>query len=191
MIEKWTDVYNLFIMVKDGLFEQDYALKKVFIDLVEKDGLRSLSVVELVKKASISRSTFYSHYSGIYGVFESIASEIASRLCEIYDKFEFREYKKALIEICYFVKNNQRVFKILLTKTGSEFSYVMINLFKKKINLNELINQMNTGDSFSSYFLTFIINGSLGVFTEWIVRGCQDDPQFIIDTFIATIKATI
>ena len=42
----------------------------------EKKELSKITVSELVKRANINRSTFYSHYDDIYGVAEEYENEL-------------------------------------------------------------------------------------------------------------------
>lgn len=52
-------------------------IRKTFAEMLsEKKEIRKISVSELVKRANINRSTFYSHYNDIYGVAEDYENEL-------------------------------------------------------------------------------------------------------------------
>ena len=50
-------------------------LKKIFIDLLKKKPIQTISVTELCRLADINRSTFYLHYCDIYALLEDIESD--------------------------------------------------------------------------------------------------------------------
>ena len=74
-------------------------IKKAFAELInEKKELSKITVTELVKKAEITRSTFYTHYDDIYEVvneyqletIELLVSDdkILNSIQDIYDYFD-------------------------------------------------------------------------------------------------------
>lgn len=96
-------------------------IKKTFAELMnEKKELNKITVTELVKKAEITRSTFYTHYDDIYEVvndyqletIELLVSDdkILNSIQDIYDYFN---------EIFECLKKNEDIYKMLLVSNGS------------------------------------------------------------------------
>ena len=57
-------------------------IKKSFAELInEKKQLSKITISELVKKANITRSTFYTHYDNIYQVAEEYQMQTIELLC--------------------------------------------------------------------------------------------------------------
>lgn len=95
-------------------------IKKTFAELMnEKKELNKITVTELVKKAGITRSTFYTHYDDIYQVandyqletIELLVSDdkILNSIQDIYDYFD---------EIFESLKKNEEIYKMLLVSNG-------------------------------------------------------------------------
>ncbi len=59
------------------------AIRKAFNELVQDKDISAISVSELVKKASITRSTFYMYYSSVLDVRDEIEQEIFVNLDRI------------------------------------------------------------------------------------------------------------
>lgn len=96
-------------------------IKKTFAELMnEKKELNKITVTELVKRAGITRSTFYTHYDDIYEVvndyqletIELLVSDdkILNSIEDIYNYFD---------EIFNCLKKNEDVYKMLLASNGT------------------------------------------------------------------------
>lgn len=96
-------------------------IKKTFAELMnEKKELSKITVTELVKRANITRSTFYTHYDDIYEVVNDYQLETIELLVsddkilhsieDIYNYFD---------EIFECLKKNEEIYKMLLVSNGS------------------------------------------------------------------------
>ena len=96
-------------------------IKKTFAELMnEKKELSKITVTELVKRAEITRSTFYTHYDDIYEVVNDYQLEtiellvnddkILTSVKDIYSYFD---------EIFDCLKKNEDIYKMLLVSNGS------------------------------------------------------------------------
>ena len=120
-------------------------IKKTFAELMnDKKELSKITVTELVKKAGITRSTFYTHYDDIYDVINDYQLEtiellvsddkVLNSIQDIYNYFD---------EIFECLKKNEEIYKMLLVSNGSlifleqlkklagkKIYYAMQNIFK-------------------------------------------------------------
>lgn len=96
-------------------------IKKTFAELMnEKRELNKITVTELVKRADITRSTFYTHYDDIYEVvndyqletIELLVSDdkVLESIQDIYNYFD---------DIFDCLKKNEEIYKMLLVSNGS------------------------------------------------------------------------
>lgn len=96
-------------------------IKKTFAELMnEKKELNKITVTELVKRADITRSTFYTHYDDIYEVvndyqletIELLVSDdkVLDSIQDIYNYFD---------DIFECLKKNEKIYKMLLVSNGS------------------------------------------------------------------------
>lgn len=96
-------------------------IKKTFAELMnEKKELNKITVTELVKRAEITRSTFYTHYDDIYDVINDYQLEtiellisddkVLNSIQDIYNYFD---------EIFECLKKNDEIYKMLLVSNGS------------------------------------------------------------------------
>lgn len=85
------------------------------IILNEKNDLNSITVTDLIKKAGISRSSFYTHYTSINDLVESIQDETLNVLSNDITNFnnidDIYNYIDKIFEI---LKNNEFFYKSIL-----------------------------------------------------------------------------
>ena len=85
------------------------------IILNEKNDLNSITVTDLIKKAGISRSSFYTHYTSINDLVESIQDETLNVLSNEITNFnnidDIYNYIDKIFEI---LKNNEYFYKSIL-----------------------------------------------------------------------------
>lgn len=107
-------------------------IKENFIDLLfEKGDIRKVKVTELVKRANIDRTTFYSHYDNIYALAQDFEDEfldlIDSEINNINsydDLFSFYDKLKNI------VKTGENRYKMV---ANSNFNFHFYNNTNKKI----------------------------------------------------------
>lgn len=116
-------------------FKTKALIKDTFIQmLAEKKELSKISVTELVQKANINRSTFYSHYDDIYCVAEEYENDIIDTFYNTWEKVNSNNFEKFLDSFFGFIEENDHKFKMLCTSNEVFFSIARLNeLFKKKL----------------------------------------------------------
>lgn len=67
-------------------------IKTAFFDLMEEKNIHKISVSEIVRKADISRATFYLHYLDIYDLLKKTETDIIEQVLEEIAKFDESTY---------------------------------------------------------------------------------------------------
>ena len=96
-------------------------IKKTFAELMnEKKELNKITVTELVKRADITRSTFYTHYDDIYEVINDYQLETIELLVSD-DKIlnSVQDICNYFDEIFACLRKNEDIYKMLLVSNGS------------------------------------------------------------------------
>ncbi len=136
-------------------------IKKTFAELInEKKQLSKITVSELVKKANLTRSTFYTHYDNIYQVAEEYQMQTVELLCNedliLNTKQDILNYFDN-IYVC--LKENEDTYKLLLNaKDSLPFLYKLKNIASDKI-YKALIN--NSNDNCLDHTISFFMDGMI------------------------------
>lgn len=130
-------------------------IKNTFIELVnEKKSLNNISVTDLVKKASINRSTFYTHYDNIYDVAKDLESETINLLID--DDDDINDIEKYFDKVVFFLKQNENTYQILLSSNEPHLFLNKLNkLLNKKLKTFLRFNNI----SYSDLTINFFVDG--------------------------------
>ena len=88
--------------------------------LYEGNDLNNITVTDLINKAGISRSSFYTHYDSIYDLVEYLQNEtldnLSSDISNFNDITDIYNYIDKIIEI---LKNNEYFYKSILNSSDA------------------------------------------------------------------------
>lgn len=150
-------------------------IREAFAELLkEKEDLNKITVKEIIDRADISKSTFYSHYDDIYNVVEEFESEIVSVIIKatneyiISHKDDFLPYIDKIIAT---LKENESLYKMILS---SHFPVHFIEKLKRICNqyINKDINLKALSEEPNKRMaqIDFITNGTINLVVDYF-RG--------------------
>lgn len=92
-------------------------IKKSFALLLEeKKDLNKITVTDLVNKALITRSSFYTHYENIYDVAKEISDEALDMLVNNINELQNLDSINLYFdELFFYLKNNSEIYKMILS----------------------------------------------------------------------------
>ena len=159
-------------------------IKKVFAELInEKKQLDKITVTELVKRADLTRSTFYTHYDNIYEVAHDYQLQTIELLCnddlKLYSKQDIIDYFDNIIQC---LKENEETYKLLLSADES-----LLFLEKlKKIASQKIYDALKDDykDNFLSLNISFLMNGIL----MELLRYFRNESQYTLDDLLFNMK---
>ena len=147
-------------------------IREAFLALLEERELDKITVVDIVNRADVTRSTFYVHYPDIYGIVEEIQNEIISRHLEEFSKIEYRtmlhDPVPYLKSVAAMLEENSLLFK----KMGRGIQTAQYMLVLQKTILEDTVNRSDVPDevrdpSAFSIRVHFFLAGILNTFQQW------------------------
>lgn len=147
------------------------ALKNALIDLIEeKKDVENITVNELVIKADIAKSTFYSHYDDIYDLVQEFQDEVISRLNEIISNLslEAASFEKAFDLVVDYLKENEEVFtKVVMASTPIFFieklKHILVKQVFNRVSYSILKENINVRDA----QIRFFANGAVDLVIDY------------------------
>lgn len=136
------------------LIKENFALL-----LKEKKKLKNITVTELVKRANITRSTFYTHYDSIYDVADDFQEEALDLLDISTRKFQFLEDIDYYFDYVFeFLKENEYIYTLILSSNEPLlFTNRLTKIMNKK--LYNILENYNISDL--ELNITFFLNGCI------------------------------
>ena len=159
-------------------------IKKTFAELIhEKKELNKVTVTELVKRANLTRSTFYTHYDNIYEVAQDYQLQTISLLCNddliLYSKDDIKNYFDNIIEC---LKKNENIYKLLLSANESLLFLETL----KQIAGHKIYDALKFSNH-SKYLeldISFFMNGIILEFLKYF----RDESNYSLDEILFNIK---
>ena len=164
-------------------------LKDAFLELYANNGMLSITVGAVTKKAGYNRSTFYNHYDDLHSMLEEIESTVIEQVQikmsgifsngipeDISSVFPlalsaFEEYSNTLYALLG--ANGDAAFRQKLRKTVKER---FLKMLQGHIDVEQL-----------EYILTFIISAGLGLIEHWY----ETDKKYSTEDFLKLSHALL
>lgn len=153
-------------------------IKETFAELMnEKKELSKITVTELVKRADITRGTFYTHYDDIYDVANDYQLETIDLLVSddniLYNKDDVLSYFSDIINC---LKENEKTYKMFLSSTEP---LLFLDKLKKLASQKILFALQNDAlqNDYLELDVSFFING---IMTE-LLKYFRDESDYNLD----------
>lgn len=162
-------------------------IKKAFAEEIEEKGeLKRVSITTLVKKADITRGTFYSHYDNIYDVARDIQNEtidvLFSNIKNLTSINDVNEYFDNVMN--YFNSNKEIYFMLLKSDDVLMFTERITRLMQK--NIYDYLDNRNIENL--SLNITFFIDGCINLiiryFRKQIDASLDEICEYMKNTFV-------
>lgn len=159
-------------------------IKTTFAELIqEKKSLSKVTVTELVKRANITRSTFYTHYDDIYDVSRDYELETIALLISdekiLYSKENILNY---FDEIIACLKKNEEIYKMLLSANETIFFLEKL----KKMAIEKIFSALKNINS-SPYLELDVCFFMDGVFAE-LLKYFREQSDYSLEELLENIK---
>lgn len=147
------------------------AIKEAFADLVnEKKDIHKITVIELINRADIAKSTFYLHYSDIYDVAQEFENELLETLSYIISNTNSNidSFEKSLNLALEFIKENEKIYRKILNSSASfyfieKLKCILVQQVFNKIDLPFLSKNLNIRNA----QIRFFANGSIDLVVDY------------------------
>lgn len=147
-------------------------IKRVYSELIhEKKDIKKITVKEIVERAGISKSTFYTHYGNIYDVSIDFESEILSVVENLLNEYSnnnrvgFVEYFNKLLNI---MKENEELYKNILTaEIPGQFIEKLKEILKQAILKDNYTKTLSTDLNKKQIQATFLANGLIYMLVDY------------------------
>ena len=163
--EKIMDRNQKFIKTKNKI-------EKAFIELIDEKGFEQVSVSDICDRASLNRTTFYTHYFNINDLLEKLENE---KMMELTNRFTDKELNNNFEKIraaLSFVKENKSFYKIYFRMTPN--LNILDNYVPPKFYYDYMNIPKNISKEDYDICVSFFKFGLAGLMIKWIEGGCKE-----------------
>lgn len=147
-------------------------IERAFMELLQHDDLRHITVLQVCQHASVNRSTFYANYDDIYALADTILDDLEANLSIIYhDEIEQGFNSNDFLKLFRHIYDNQILYRTYF-HLGGDARYQMVRYDKR-------LAERYFDDRFIDYHAEFFRSGLTAILKKWLDDGCQETPEEI------------
>lgn len=147
-------------------------IRKAFLELLEEKTMEKITVRDIVNRADLNRSTFYTHYPDIYGIVEELQQEILERNMKEFSGIEYRSILQDpmpyLQSIAAMLQENWALFHKLGNSIQSNHQWDIYRRFLEEsvVSQSDIPEEIRNSPIFSAR-VHFFMGGILNMFQQW------------------------
>ena len=151
-------------------------IKQSLIELMHEKPFNEIKIKDITERADLNRGTFYLHYIDIYDLLNSIENEILETLEKLLLAYHSNTLQIScfdlLKEVFSYIETNRDLFEALLNSQVEEAFLTKLQALIKTLGLELMqTTYKDTSLPHYTYFLSFVLNGVLGVTEQWFKNG--------------------
>ena len=161
-------------------------LASALIELLKEQSFINITVSSLVRKAGVSRASFYRNFGTTSDVMDYILDNFISRLLSIalpvIDSTDERKWREFLFQLIYFLRSSENNY----IQMRSDNMALLFNNFISKAR--EVRQSFSPRSKEETRILTAKLALISGVLTDWKENGMQESTEEIVDFIMSCIR---
>ncbi len=154
------------------------------LDLMDKQDFNGISISAIVKRAGVSRQSFYRNYSTKEDVIIEIEETILNRFAASLDDPKYKgDLRIWVIDLLKLLQDNRKLVMVL-DKAG--LGNVLISRAPFIIE-----DWMGAEGAALHYYIVGSLGALRGICTEWIANGMKESPEAIADVCMSYDPAVL
>jgi AcrR family transcriptional regulator len=154
------------------------------IELMQTTELSKLKVSSVVRKAGVSRMTFYHYYDSIIDALNDYMHEII---------LEYLDACKRLPDLGYFLEYPHLLFALKFFDQYAAFFQTLADNGLHSILINAInqfmVKQLGSSTRYSIYELYYYAGGLLNIFLEWERNGKQETAEDLAHIIVSYLQS--
>lgn len=143
-------------------------IEKAFVELLQTNELKNISVSDICKLTGLNRSTFYANFLDIYDLADKVREKLEKDFAEVFADSSPDQQNGAL-KMFQHIKDNQIFYKTYFKLGYDEAHQVLI--------YDTTRAQKDFDNSHIRYHIEFFRNGLNAIIKMWLSSGCAESPE--------------
>ena len=149
--------------------ESQEKLERAFIELLQSNEIKDITVSDLIKMTGLNRSTFYANYLDIFDLADKTREKLEHEFSDLFADYDYFNERTGALRMFTHIKENQLFYKTYFKLCYDEkhlISIYDINRAEKE----EIASNVK-------YHIEFFRNGLNAIIKMWLAGGCQESPE--------------
>ncbi len=144
-------------------------IEKAFIELLQTNEIKEITVSDLIKITGLNRSTFYANYIDIFDLADKIRKKLENDFTDLFADYDYFNKNSGALRMFTHIKENQLFYKTYFKLCYDDNH--LISTYDKERAEKEFVN------SNLKYHIEFFRNGLNAIIKMWLVNGCKESPE--------------
>jgi AcrR family transcriptional regulator len=149
--------------------ESQDKIEKAFIELLQTEKLKDISVSALIKTAGLNRSTFYANYIDIFDLADKTRQKLEQDFSNLFADYDYFNERSGALKMFQHIKENQLFYKTYFKLCYDDKH--LLSVYDPKRAAKEHIS----GNL--KYHIEFFRNGLNAIIKIWLADGCKESPE--------------
>lgn len=163
-------------------------LRDGLVTLLQQKPIEKISVKEICEAADVNRSTFYSHYSDQYHLFQQTQQEVLQDLNDYLADYNFTgreaDLHQILKRVFEYIAANAALCKVLLGENGDQTLQQALVQMVRNQSLKVWPGAACLNPQMVEHILLFHISGSVGLVKHWLQSSMKECASEMADVLI-------
>ena len=149
--------------------ESQERIEKAFIELLQTNGIKDITVSDIIKATGLNRSTFYANYLDIFDLADKTRQKLEQEFSDLFADYDYFNDRSGALKMFRHIKENQIFYKTYFKLCYDDKH--LISIYDPKRAEQEHIS----GNL--KYHIEFFRNGLNAVIKLWLAGGCKESPE--------------
>ena len=146
--------------------ESQERIEKAFIELLQTNEIKDITVSDIIKATELNRSTFYANYLDIFDLADKTREKLEREFSNLFADYDYFNERSGALKMFRHIKENQ-LFYFKLCYDDKH----LISIYDPKRAEQEQIS----GNL--KYHIEFFRNGLNAIIKLWLAGDCKESPE--------------
>lgn len=168
-------------------------IKKAVAKLIHEKNIQKITVSDIIRKADISRGTFYAHFADVSSVIEQIESEEIRNLIDYVERFGFEnittDTERFIELLCEYLSRDMEYYR-MLTQSNilNNFIWRLVDVYYEKLFNAIMVDKAVENKDEVHLYLVYITSGAKTVIIAWLNGEVKGTPAEIAKALAKLIQ---
>lgn len=148
-------------------------MERAFVQLLQTEELKNITVSDICKGSGINRSTFYANFLDIYDLADRLRTKLEREFSSLFSDYDYFNERSGALRMFTHIKENQifytTYFKLCYDETHKISIYDSRRAEREQIDRNV------------KYHIEFFRSGLNTIIKMWLADGCRESPEEMAD----------
>ena len=149
--------------------ESQEKLEKAFIELLQSNQVKDITVSDLIKVAGLNRSTFYANYLDIFDLADKTREKLEREFSNLFADYDYFNERSGALKMFLHIKENQLFYQTYF-KLCYDDKHLISICDPRRVEQEHVAENLK-------YHIEFFRNGLNAIIKLWLADGCKESPE--------------